>query len=161
MVNLKDNKLINAISSALGSFYFTPVLLAFGFCCWAFKLTALVVSVFCLAFVLVLAFCEDKNNIFTPLFFVAFFIPDILTNTNYTVYFVGAGGAVSFLLGYVIYKLIKDRKTIKRGRFLVGLLFSFVAFLLSGIIGRFNFVRTATIFGFCLAITIFYFISIV
>ncbi len=160
MVNLKDNKLINAISSALGSFYFTPVLLAFGFCCWAFKLTALVVSVFCLAFVLVLLFCEDKKNIFTPLFFVAFFIPDILTNTNYTVYFIGAGGAVSFLLGYVIYRLIKDRKTIKRGRFLVGLLFSFVAFLLSGIIGRFNFVRMATIFGFCLAITIFYFISV-
>ncbi len=160
MVNLKENKIINAISSALGSFYFSPVLLVFGFCCWLFKLTAVVVSVFCLAFVLVLVFCEDKKNIFTPLFFVAFFIPDILTNTNYTVYFIGAGGAVSILLGYVIYRLVKDRKTIKRGKFFVGLLFSFVAFLLSGIIGRFNFMRTATIFGFCLAITIFYFISV-
>ena len=160
MVNVKQNKIINAISSALGSFYFTPVLLVFGFCCWAFKLTTLVVSVFCLAFVLVLVFCEDKKNIFTPLFFVAFFIPDILTNTNYTVYFIGAGGAVAFLLGYVIYRLIKDRKTIKCGKFLVGLLFSFVAFFLSGIIGRFNFVRTAIILGFCLAITIFYLISV-
>ena len=160
MIDVKENKIINNISKALGSFYFNPILLIFGFICWEFKLTTLVVSVFCLAFVLILVFCKDVKNIFAPLFFIAFFIPDILTMTDYTVYFIGAGGAVAFLLGYVIYKVIKDRKTIKRGKFFIGLLCSFVAFLLGGIIGRFNLVRTATIFGFCLAILIFYFLSV-
>ena len=160
MIDVKGNKIINKISNALGSFYFNPILLVFGFICWEFNLTNLVVSGFCLAFVLILIFCKDVKNIFTPLFFIAFFIPDIATMTDYTVYFIGAGGAVAFLLGYAIYKVIKDRKTIKRGKFFIGLLCSFVAFLLGGIIGRFNFIRTATIFFFCLAILIFYFLCV-
>ncbi len=160
MENVKENKFIGAISKALGSFYFNPVILVLGFVCWLFELTSVVVPLFAVAFSLVLLFCKDVKNIFTPLFFVAFFIPDILTMTDYTVYYFGAGLAVVSLIVFIVYKVIKDGKKMKGGRFSIGLLTSFVAYLLAGVIGNFNVMHSAIILGFCLAIYIFYIICV-
>ncbi len=160
MINVKDNKIFEGISKALSSFYFNPILLALGFLCWILELPSVVVPLFAFAFILVLLFCKDVKNIFTPLFFVAFFIPDILAMTDYTIYYIGAGGAIVSLLVFVVYKLITDRKNIKGGKFALGLIASFIAYLLSGVIGNFNIVHSGMILGFCLAIYIFYIIAI-
>ncbi len=160
MQKLRDNVIFNAISKALESFYFTPILLAFGFVCWYLEKTSLVLWTFCIAFALVLIFCKDVKNIFTPLFFVAFYLPDIEKHTDYTVYVYGASMAIAVYVIFFVCKLIKDGKNIKTGKFTFGLLISFVAYLLGGIIGQFKITNTLMILGFCVAIFTFYIVCL-
>ena len=161
MVNAYSNKILNNIVKSLTSFYFIPIVLCFGFICYEFNLTEVVVSVYAFLFILILLLCPDVKNMFTLLFFVAFFIPDLEVMTNYLVYYIAVGSVVLTLIGFFIYKIIKDGvKILKGGKFTIGLLFSFLAFLLAGIIGQFNLVKSLTILTFCVAIYILYVIAI-
>ena len=161
MVNLDGNKILNNIVKGLTSFYFIPIVLLLGLICYAFSLTEIVVLVYAFLFILILILCPDVKNIFVLLFFVAFFIPDLEVMTNYLVYYIAVGAVVLTLIGFFIYKTVKDGvKILKGGNFTIGLLFSFTAFLLAGIIGQFNLIKSLTILTFCAAIYILYVIAI-
>ncbi len=161
MAKVYENKILNSIEGFLTSYYFIPIVLCFGFVCYTFKLTEIVVSVYAFLFILILLFCRDVKNIFVPLFFVAFFIPDLEVMTDYLVYYIAVGSVILTLIGFFIYKTIKDGvKILKGGKFTMGLFFSFSAFLLAGIIGQFNLINSLTILTFCVAIYILYVIAI-
>ena len=152
--------IINKFSKILESFHLNPVILAFGFITWVFNLTALGVFTFSLFFCLILIFCKDVKNIFCPLFFVATFIPDVFTMTDYTWYYVAVIMAMITMFTVLTVRAIKERKTVKKGRIFYGFLACTLAFLLGGVVGRFNFLNTLKIIGFSLATYVFYFIAV-
>ena len=161
MVDSSKNKILSFIENALSSIYFIPIMLAFGFICWEFNWTELVVLVYAFSLILILLFCSDVKNIFMPLFFVAFFIPDLEVMTNFLTYYIAIGAVVFTLIAFFIYKIVKDGiKILKGGKFTFGLLFYFLAFMLAGIIGQFIFVKFLTILMFIVAIYIFYVIAV-
>ena len=61
---LRTERLGGALREILQSKYLVPILFVFAFFCWFFKLTLLVVFVFCLFFSLILFFCRDVKNIY-------------------------------------------------------------------------------------------------
>ena len=151
---------INFARKVLESFYLTVFVMLFGLLCWFFEWTSLVVAVFSGIFILVLLFAKDVKNMFAPLFYVSFFIPDIRKMTDYTVYFIVVGVAVATLLGFFIVKITRDRKNIKYGGFALGLLACSIAFVLGGCFINLNWLNSLMILGFCLAIYILYFIAV-
>ena len=160
---MKEQKfalILNGTRCVLESFYLTLFVMIFGLLCWFFEWTSLVVIVFAVVFILVLLFAKDLKNMFAPLLYISFFIPDIRKMTDYTVYFVVVGLAVATLLGFFIVKVIKNRKNANYGRLAVGLLACSLAFVLGGIFISFNWLNSLMIFGFCLAIYILYYISV-
>ncbi len=160
MTSIKNTPFYLNVQKAIESFNFSVVLLAVGFLCWILNLTAVLVSLFVAGFVAVLIFCKDVKNIFAPLFYVSFFIPDIKVMTDYAVYIIVVGIAVISLLAFFIVKLIKERKKVKFGKLAYGILAFAVACLLGGAIGRFNIVKFLEILGFFVAIYILYFIAV-
>lgn len=160
VTKLDYNAILNKSRQILESFYLNPVILAFGFITWVFNLVALGVFVFSLVFSLILIFCKDVKNIFCPLFFVATFIPDVFTMTDYTWYYVAVIMAMVTMFTVLTVRAIKERKTVKKGRIFYGFLACTLAFLLGGVVGRFNFLNTLKIIGFSLATYVFYFIAV-
>ncbi len=153
-------KLYFNIGEYLQSFIITPLLLAIGLLCWFLGWYAFGVYVLAITFSLILIFCKDIKNIFCPLFFAAFFIPDIFSGMHYTAFIAPIVIAMSTLAISSVVRVIAFRKTLKLGKLFIGLIISFVAYLLGGVIDKFNIITSLTILGFCAATLVFYFLTV-
>lgn len=147
------------LSMITQSFYFSLFALLFGFICWIFELTTVVVVSFAIMLSLILAFSKDVKNIFALIFYVPFFIPDILVMTDYMAYYVAVAIAVVSLATFLIVRIIKNRQNIKFGKLSIGLLFAFTAYLIGGIFGNFSLYSFLLILGFCIITYTLYFIA--
>lgn len=149
-----------ALTMALESFYFVPVVFLFAFFCWFFKLPLLVVYVFCALFVLILVFCSDVKNIFALVLYVSFFITDIVSEPHWGGYAV----AISFAVLAIVYCLVKNirraEKKIERGKMFVPLIVSAAGLCLGGLFGRFDFLAFIVTLGFCAVTYLLYFIGL-
>ena len=132
----------------------------FGSICWWFSLSLLAVAVFSGVATLVFLLCNYVNNFFALLFYISFFIKNIYVgNTNWIGYIVCISTAALFLLVFAIKMIFFDKVEFKKSKFLVAIIVSSVAFLLGGVIGRFDFLISLIVFAFCIATMLLYLIS--
>ena len=159
-LNEKLNNVLSVIKTALSHEYFSAVLLLCGFICWFFGLTNLLVYSYVSIFILTLILCQDVKNIFSMVFFVAFFITDITgEEVPWTTYIIAISLAVITLIGFLVKNVITNRKNIKKGQMFYAFIFAGVAFLMGGI-QRFNYLAFLITLGLFVATYILYFIIV-
>lgn len=156
---VEQNKKEFFISRVLESYYIAPILFFLAFWGWFFKLTLVVVFVFCLVFALVLFFCKDVKNIFPPVLYISFFITDIVSEPQWTGYFIAIALAVIALAYFGVKSIVKDRKKLVKGKLFYPLIVASVAFLAGGI-SHFNGIAFLITLGFCLVNLFLYFLAV-
>ena len=149
----------NIIRRALESVWLIPVLFAYAFFCWHYRLSILSVAGFSLFFVLILIFCKNIRNIYAPVLYIGFFIRDI-TGLNWTGYLICIAAVCTALLIFTIKTAVEKRGEFKRGKMFFALLVADAAFLLGGSLGRFDIMQTGIVFGFCAAVMILYLLAV-
>lgn len=146
----------------LESGYFVPAALIYGLICWFFKLTFFVVYGYLAAFLLILIFCENVKNVFVPVLYISYVIPDIVSDPHLVLYAVAVGIAYVSLFVFAIFRGLEKEKRgerlVKGELFFPFILFS-VALVLAGAIGNFNPLATLITFGFCSVVLVLYFIA--
>lgn len=168
MISEKEN-FGKKLGKALESAYFAPVAIFYGLICWFFKLPIVAVGGYLAAFLLTLIFCKNVKNLFVPLIYVSYVIPDISPNPDFSTdtklifYGVAVGIAYISLIVFAVVRANKNKKAgtkVKKG----GLAFPFLLFsaglVLAGAIGRFNALACAVTFGFCVIVFVLYFIAL-
>ena len=160
MILEKVSKAINLIKKVAESFYLSIFTLLFGVLFWALNLTNVVVFGLLGVFVFVLIFAKDLKNLFTPVFYISLFIPEIHVMNDYTAYYIAVGVALLTLVVSIVYRTIKKKNDIKIGKFTIGIIASYVAYLLGGLFYKFTLEVTLMIFGFGVATYTLYFIAI-
>jgi hypothetical protein len=138
MLLQKASAVLNLIKKVAESFYLSVFTLLFGVLFWALNLTNVVVFGLLSVFILVLIFAKDLKNLFTPVFYISLFIPEIHVMNDYTAYYIAVGVALLTLIISIAYRTIKKKKDIKIGRFTVGIIASYFAYLLGGLFYKFT-----------------------
>ncbi len=160
MILTEKYKLLNQIRFILESWWIVPILFLIGTLCWWFSLSLLTVAIFATIAILILLFCKNVNNLFALFFYVSFFIKNIESEeTNWTGYIVFIGLAVLFMLAFTIKMLIVEKPQLKNAKLIIAIAISTLAFLLGGIIGMFDLLVTAIVFGFSVATLVLYLIA--
>ncbi|MBE7089251.1 MAG: O-antigen ligase family protein [Clostridiales bacterium] len=160
MILTQKYPFINAIRSALESIYLVPIMFLIGSICWWFSLSLVSVAVFAGVAVLIFLFCKNVNNFFALLFYVSFFIKNIYVgNTNWIGYIVSIAIAVVFIFAFAIKMIIVEKISLKDSKMAIAIILSSVAFLLGGVIGRFDILVFAITLGLSLATFVIYLIA--
>ncbi len=160
MITTNKYKILNIFRSFLESWYLPPLIFVSGVLCWYFSFSLGSVAIFAITASLVLLFCKNISNFFAFFFYVSFFIKNVDdAGTLWLGYLICIGIAFLSLVAYTLKILILERKTIKKGKMYLGIAISSVAFLLGGVIGRFNIITTLTVFAFCVLSFVCYFLS--
>lgn len=157
------------LGRALESIYFAPVAVVYGLICWFFKLPIAAVYGYLAAFLLVLIFCENVKNVFIPLIYISYVIPDISpnpdfgTDTKLIFYGVAVGIAYISLIVVAAVRAKKKKnagKEVKKGRLAFPFLLFSVGLVLAGAIGKFNALACVITLGFCVIGFVLYFIAL-
>ncbi len=160
MITTEKFNFINVVRRALESWWLVPAVFFLGAIFWFFSLSLVTVAVFSFVAVLILLFCKKVNNFFALFLFVSFFIKNVDSpDTPWIGYIVCIGIAVICLIAYTIKTIVLERKTLKWGDMWIAVLVSSIAFLLGGVIGRFNIMNFAIVLGFSVATYILYFLA--
>lgn len=163
MLEKKEGSPAEKLGRILESGYFVPAALIYGLICWFFKLTFFAVYGYLAAFLLILIFCENVKNVFVPVLYISYVIPDIVSDPHLVLYAVAVGTAYVSLFVFAIYRGLEKKKSggrvVKGELFFPFILFS-VALVLAGVIGNFNPLAAAITFGFCSVVLVLYFIAL-
>ena len=158
MVVADENLNKSGIRKVLESVRLVPFAFLYSFFCWFFELSFATVVGFTVLCVLILLFCENINNLFALVFFIAFFIRDI-SGINWTGYMVCIVVACASMIFYTVKTAVK-RGGLRKGKMFYALLVADVAFLLGGAIGRFSLLQFGIVLGFEAAIMLLYILAI-
>lgn len=154
-----QNRILQTIKAALQSEVVTPLLLLFGFICWLFSLTTLLLYVYVLVFVLSLILLDDVKNIFSMVFFVAFFIKDIFDSSVWDLYLPIIGCGAITLVCFLVRSFLLGKGKLKKGQMFVSLMVAGVALLLGGL-ERFDIQVFGVTLGLFVSTYVLYFISV-
>lgn len=160
MILTEKIKFFNILRGLLESWLIVPVVFCLGMLFWMFSLSYMTVAVFSIIAILILLFCSNINNFFALLFYVSFFIKNIEDkNTPWLVYIICIGLAVLTLIAYFIKICVAERDKLSKGSMWFAIIISSVAFLLGGVIGRFNILNALIVLGFSISTFIIYFLA--
>ena len=159
-MNQTLKKFSNILEKAFSSFYFTPVIFAIAFVLYFAELTAVAVCLFAIAVVFILSFCKNIRNIFSLVFYMAFFINDIYNDPRWVVYVIAIGLACFSFLLFFIKNLILNKENLTKGKLFYPLIVADVAFLLGGVIGFFSLRVFIITFAFSFAAYLLYWLAI-
>ncbi len=160
MINLANNKFFSVIRRVFESYLLVPVVFGYAFFCWYFNNSLLTVAGFVTVFALILIFAKNVNNIFALILYVSFFIKDIYSEgTPWTFYVIIIAVALIVLIAFIIKTLIVKKGEIKKGSMFPAIIVSSIAFMLGGVVGRFNILNFIITFAFSLALFVVYFIA--
>ena len=121
MLEKKEGSPAEKLGRILESGYFVPAALIYGLICWFFKLTFFAVYGYLAAFLLILIFCENVKNVFVPVLYISYVIPDIVSDPHLVLYAVAVGTAYVSLFVFAIYRGLEKKKS--GGRVVKGELF--------------------------------------
>ena len=161
-IETSKNVFLQKINTVLSSFYLIPLVFIFALICYVFQLQYFCVITLAILVFLILFFCKDIKNVFAIIIYACFYIGDIGLSPNWFYYGIAIFIAVSSLLFFTLYNLIKGIKnhTLIKGNFLYALIICSIAFCLGGIIGNFQLLPFIITLGFCIVSIIFYFLAI-
>lgn len=151
---------INNIKKALQSEYVVPSVFLFAFVFWLAEFTLINVCAAALLVAAIMLFCDDVKNIFCPIFYVGFFVKDIVVEANWGVYFACIVIVCVSFAAFVARKAITDKKNFKLGKMFFPLILLDVAFLTGGIIGNFQFSTFFATLGLSFVMLLLYFIAV-
>ena len=162
MLERREGSPAEKLGRILESGYFMPAALIYGLICWFFKLTFFAVYGYLAAFLLILIFCENVKNVFVPVLYVSYVIPDIVSDPHLVLYAIAVGIAYVSLFAFAIFRGLEKKKrgerVVKGELFFPFILFS-VALVLAGAIGNFNPLAAAITFAFCAVVLVLYFMA--
>lgn len=163
MLEEKTNAPSEKFGRILESGYFMPAALIYGLIFWFFKLPFFAVYGYLAAFLLILIFCKNVKNLFVPVLYISYVLPDIVTDPHLVLYGVAVGIAYVALFLFAIVRGVgkknRGEALVKGELFYPFLLFSAVL-ILAGAIWRFNVLAALITFGFCSVVLVLYFIAL-
>lgn len=148
------------IEKIFNSVWTMAALFSLSFLFWALDLTVLTVCVFALFVIFNFLLLDDVKPILAPVLYVHFYIDVIYSSPHWIAYGICIGLALLSFIYYIIKQLKKRGKTLKKGRLFWAIVAADVAFLLGGVVGRFNFLACAITLGFSLVVYFFYFLGV-
>ena len=153
-------KTLNNVTKFLESVIAIPVFFNIMILGWLFNLTYVSVFVMAVSVALIFLLCRDVKNAFVPILYISFFLNDIALEANIVLYGAAIGIAVVSFISFIVIKLVKERKTLKKGNMFWAFVISAVAFLLGGCIGHFRILVFFAILGLCLVTYFLYWVAI-
>ncbi len=147
----------------LESGYFVPATLIYGLIFWFFNQPFFAVYGYLAAVLAILILCKDVKNVFVPVLYISYVIPDIEYDSHLVLYAVAVGIAYVSFFAFAIVRGIKKKKNgekLVKGRLFFPYLVFSVALVLAGAIGNFNLLAVAITFGFCTVVLVLYFIAL-
>lgn len=154
------NKTKEKIFIIFNSVWVMPALFSVAFLFWALDLSDVAVGIFALFVVLNLLLFDDIKPIFVPVLYVHFYINNIYFSSHWLAYGICIGVGVLAFVYYIIKQLVKRGKTLKKGKLFWAIVAADAAFLLAGVLGRFNLLVCVITLGFSLVIYFFYWVAI-
>lgn len=153
---------LQRINCILKSEWLIPIVFLFAMFCKFFDLITFSITVLVVLICLILIFCDDVKNIIAIILYAPFYIHNIVSNNNETLFTLAVVTAVFALMIFTIVKLVllSKKKAFKKGGLYIPLIFATVAFLAGGSLYNFNLETTLSVLMFCSATFFFYFISL-
>ncbi len=151
---------VNMIGRILESFWVIPISFTIAFICWICNITLITPFLFWALFVCILVFCKDVKNIFPLIIYIPFFLVDIKNQANIPIYIAIVVVALTVFTGSLIFRCVKREKRLSLGKLFMPLIVMDVAFLLAGVIGRFNFIAMLCTLATCVVTYALYFVAV-
>lgn len=148
------------IRKVLESQYSPYFYFAFALLCWGFGQSSIVVCGSAIYIVLILLFCNDIKNIFTPFIYISFFIEYIFTKSNWVAYGICIGLAIACFVYYMIKNILKNKENITLGRWFWGFICLIIAVLCGGLFANYKFLEKLIIISLIVFGYLLYFVSI-
>lgn len=155
----KEPNWLTVFKKVLKSYWMTAILLFLGLFCWITDNTMVCVFGYLAIFILTVLFSEDVKIIFCIVFYIPFFINDIVADPNWASYIGAIACAVVGLVCYLVSRIVLDGKNLKKGRMFYGFLAALLAFTVGGA-ARADLTPILVTWALFTATYVFYFIAV-